>query len=636
MLQNIHEKLTGPFAITILGMLAVVFVFWGVQFVSVGSGPRATGLKVDGNDVSVEQVRRAYQEQLNRYQVALGDQDVPEDLKRRLQEQVLEGTIRSELIRQRADDLHLRASNEQLVRTLQEVPAFQVDGKFSKDAYYAALRSQNIEPAAFEADQRHQLAVRLLDRGIAASSFATPQEIDRLAQLRLEKRDLAYAVVPVGRFVGEINPDDAAIADYYARNGKQFMTPEQASLEYVELSLTDVAASVAVTEEALRGFYEENHDRFTSVERRRASHILVTIDKDEAAAEKRAKEILERAKHGEDFAALAKQYSQDTASAQQGGDLGWAEKSFFVGPFADAVWGMQVGEIRGPVRTEFGWHIIRLDGVEGGKVKSFEEARAEIEPDFRRSQAEKLFGDLQEKLDTAAFESGGKLQQVAAELALPLKQVEAFTREGGGDLGKNPKLVAAVFDPAMTAGTTARTVELGEGRVVAVRVASYRKAEPRPLADVREQVVAAVKQAQARARAAAAASDLMKQLQGGGDWTTLAAAWTATLPSGPSTTSREVGRDDTTFAAEVVKAAFKAPRPGGTTPIYGVAALASGDTAVWKLAAVRAGSSRALDSATQTQFVSRALDESRGRDASTYLASLRHRAKVQTNPKLFE
>ncbi len=635
MLQTIHEKLKGPFAISILGVLAVVFVFWGVEFVSLGSGPNASGIKVNGTDLNGEELRRAYQEEINRIQVALGDQDVPAEIRTRIQGDVLEGSIRRELIRQRAEELRLRASDADLLESLKQYEAFMVDGKFNKDAYYATLRAENIEPTRFEAQQRQQLAIRLLDRGLAASTFVTKGELERAAALRNETRAIGYAVVPAASFVAGITPDEASVNAWYEKNAKQYMTAETATIEYIDLSLADVASGVTVTDEALHAYFDENQQRFAAAERRRASHILIAIDKDEAKAKKQAEDLLARAKAGEDFAALARQFSQDTGSAAQGGDLGWAEKSFFVGPFGDAVWGMQQGQIIGPVRTEFGFHVIRLDGVEAGHAKSFDEARVELEGEYRRNEAEKRFGDLQEQLDTTTFESGGNLAQVATKLALTIKKLDVFTRQGGGDLGADPKLVSTVFAADMLGGSIARTVPLGEGRVVAVRVAAHQPSQQRPLAEVRDQVVEAVRLAQAREQASAAASELMKQLQGGGNWSELAAARGIVTPAGPSVTPRAVRRDDATIPAPVLKSAFKASRPQNG-PVYGLAALENGDAVVWAVTTAQPGSPESMIPAERQQFVERVRDDLRVGDTSVYVAQLRAEAKVKGNTKIFD
>jgi len=636
MLQAIHDNLKGVFAMIILGALAVVFVFWGVEFVSVGGLTASQGIEVNGQDVNTTEIRQAYQEEITRYQAAFGAADVPTELREKIRQDVLEGAIRQELIRQRTDEQRFRASNADVLETLKEIPAFQVDGKFSKDAYYAALRSANLEPAVFEAQQKHYVAARQLDRGIYASAIVLPQEYTRREALLNETREIAWFVVPAARFMDEASPDEAAIADYYARNKASYQTEESANLQYVELSLADLSADVTVTEEALRAFYEDNLDRYTSIERRRASHILVTSSGDDAADEAKARAAYDRAVAGEDFAGLAAELSQDPGSAQQGGDLGWAERGNFVAPFADAMWSLKPGEISAPVRTEFGWHVIKLDGVEAGEVRSFEEVRGEIEPEYRRSESERLFGDLQDQLDTDAFEAGGDLQRVAEGLALEIRTQDGFTRAGGGPLGNSTALVDAVFEPDVLSGSQLRTIELEPGRVVAIKVVAHDPPREKPLDEVRGEVVAALAVESARQATAARAAALAEELRGGGSWATTAKPWIPAEATDPtSATLRFVHRGEAAVPAEITAAAFKAGQPAGQ-PLYGTTTLASGDTAVWTVTYVKPGSPATLSPAERAQAMRTARDRASFQDASVYVTALRSKAEVKVNPQLFE
>jgi len=636
MLQAIHDNLKGVFAMIILGALAVVFVFWGVEFVSVGGLTASQGIEVNGQDVNTTEIRQAYQEEITRYQAAFGAADVPTELREKIRQDVLEGAIRQELIRQRTDEQRFRASNADVLETLKEIPAFQVDGKFSKDAYYAALRSANLEPAVFEAQQKHYVAARQLDRGIYASAIVLPQEYTRREALLNETREIAWFVVPAARFMDQASPDEAAIADYYARNKASYQTEESANLQYVELSLADLSADVTVTEEALRAFYEDNLDRYTSIERRRASHILVTSSGDDAADEAKARAAYDRAVAGEDFAGLAAELSQDPGSAQQGGDLGWAERGNFVARFADAMWSLKPGEISAPVRTEFGWHVIKLDGVEAGEVRSFEEVRGEIEPEYRRSESERLFGDLQDQLDTDAFEAGGDLQRVAEGLALEIRTQDGFTRAGGGPLGNSTALVNAVFEPDVLSGSQLRTIELEPGRVVAIKVVAHDPPREKPLDEVRGEVVAALAVESARQATAARAAALAEELRGGGSWATTAKPWIPAEATDPtSATLRFVHRGEAAVPAEITAAAFKAGQPAGQ-PLYGTTTLASGDTAVWTVTYVKPGSPATLSPAERAQAMRTARDRASFQDASVYVTALRSKAEVKVNPQLFE
>jgi peptidyl-prolyl cis-trans isomerase D len=636
MLQAIHDNLKGVFAMIILGALAVVFVFWGVEFVAVGGLTATKGIEVNGKEVNTTQVRQNFQEEMTRYQAAFGAAEVPAKLREQVRQSVLEGAVRQELIHQRTDKLRFRASNADVLESLKEIPAFQVEGKFSKDAYYAALRSANLEPANFEAQQKQFIAARQLDRGLFASAILLPQEFARRQALLDETREVAWVVVSTSKFMDQASPDDAAIADYYERNKANYQTEETANLEYVELSLADLSAEVKVTEDTLRAFYEDNLDRYTSVERRQASHILITPSGDAAADEARAKAAYDRAVAGEDFASLARELSQDTGSAQQGGDLGWAERGNFVAPFADAVWSMKSGEIKGPVKTEFGWHVIKLDGVEPGEVRSFEAVRGEIEPEFRRAESETLFGKLQDQLDTDAFEAGGDLARVAEALALPIKAQNGFTRAGGGELGNPPALVNAVFDPDVLNGSQLRTVELAPGRVVAIKVVAHELPREKPLDEVRAEVVAALEMDTARQAASKRADQMAEELRAGAEWTATTRSW---IPAGAaeptSATLRFIHRKDETVPTEITAAAFKAGDPAGK-PIYGTSALGSGDAAVWTVTFVKPGAPGSLSPAERAQVVRNARDRTAMQDATVYVTELRANADVQVNPALFE
>lgn len=636
MLQAIHDNLKGVFAMVILGVLAVVFIFWGVEFVSVGGLSSTQGIEVNGESVSVAQVQQDYQEQLTQIQVAMPGTDLSEEIRKEIQRGVVDRAVTTELIRQRTDEQRFRGSDQDVLELLQQIPAFQVDGKFSKDAYYAALRSANIEPAYFEAQQKRLVAARQLDRGIFASAFILPSEFEHGVALLNETREIAWAVLPVERFVADVAPDEAALAAWYEQHKADYRSEERANLQYVEISLDDLASSVTVTEEALLAYYDDNQARYVAPERRRIRHILIAAGDDAAAAEAAAKAAYERAMAGEDFGKLASELSQDPGSAASGGDLGWQDKDAFVGPFADAAWSMQEGEIKGPVRSQFGWHVIKVEGIEPSEKRSFEEVRPELEFEYRRTESERLFGDLQEQLDTEAFEASGDLQRVADSLALDIRSVDGFTRAGGGSLGGSPELIAAVFEPEVLNGSQLRTVEIAPGRVVALKVVAHEPPRDQPLDEVREQVTAAYKAEKAREMAGQRAAQLVQELQAGADWNAIAKSW---IPAGAteptSATLRFIQRGEPAVPPSIAGAAFKAPAPEGG-PTYGTATLGSGDAAIWTVTYVKPGSPASLSPAQRAEALRTAREQSSIRDAAVYVAKLRSSADVKVNPQLFQ
>ena len=633
MLQTIHDKLKGIFAVTILVALGIVFVFWGINFSSDSGGfTRSRGIEVNGREVPVEQVRQSYQDQLSRMQAAFGDAGVPEEMQQAMQKQVLDQAVRTELIRQRTKKLGYAATDAEVLSAIREVPAFQVDGKFSPDAYHAALRSINMSPERFEAEQREYVLARHLDRGLYSSAFVLPAELERRVALLGETRTLGWVAVPAREFESAVTLDDAAIADYYEKHKSRYMTEEQATVDFVELDIDAFAAEADVSEEALRAYYEENKARYTQAGRRRARHILIAAGGDDAAAEAKAERAYERAVAGEDFAALARELSEDPGSKEAGGDLGEAERADFVGPFGDAVWSMKPGEIRGPVKTEFGWHVIKLESASPEITRSFEDVRAELEPEFRRSQVEKAFGDAQEELDTAAFEAQGDIGAVASKLNLPVKRIERYTRAGSAELGANAEVTEAVFSPEVIAGRELRTVELEPGRVVALGVEAHEPARPKPLEEVRTEVAESARLEAAGKLAAARANELVVELRQGAAWPAAVVKWTG---DAATQAPKPVGRKEAEVPAEVVAAAFDAAPPAGT-PRYGVASLENGDTAIWTVTAVEKGKLASKTADERRQAHDEARDRIAMSDATAYIDAMRERAEIDVNPQLFE
>ena len=634
MLQAIHDHLKGIFAIVILTALGVVFVFWGVD-ASVGSFAKAQGIEVNGTEIDATGVRQRFQDELSRYQATFGAADVPEELRTQLRTQALEQAVRGELMRQRTQKLRYAASDAQVLETIRLIPAFQVGGEFSADAYHAALRSAAIQPEQFEREQRQYALARQVDRGISSSAFVLPAEIDRQVALRSERRELAWVTVPAAAYLGTVTLDEEALKAFYAAHKELYLTEEQAAVEYIELNIEALAPEAAVSEAQLREYYESNRERYTTVGRRHARHILIEVQGDAAAAEAKAKSAYERARGGEDFAALARELSADAGSASAGGDLGWAQRSDFVGAFGDAVWDMTPGEIRGPVRSEFGWYVIRLEEVEQGSSRGFEEVRAQLETELQRTEVEKIFGDRQEQLDTLAFEAAGNLSNVAAGMGLPVRRIERFTRTGGGELGALPALIEAVFMPEVLAGREVRTVELAAGRAVAVRVATHEPARERALDEVRDQVTVAARQEQAQRLAAGRAAAIAAELGTGGDWMMATNSLQTPVADSPIRQPRLVGRDDANVPAEVASAAFRAPRPEGRAR-FGTAELASGDAAVWQLSAVRSGSLAILSPAERQREAEDARERASLADAVAYISAMRAAADVDVNPQVFE
>jgi peptidyl-prolyl cis-trans isomerase D len=636
MLQWINDRMKHIGWIVILP-LGLVFSVWGVHGIVDFTTRQDRGLRVNGEEVDLERLRRAYQEQVAQLSRAFPE-EIPAEVRKTTQDNVVQEFVNTALLDQKVRDQRYVVSDKDVVESIAKYQGFQVGGQFNKDAYYALLRAQGYTPERFEAEQRQSLRVRALETGLFISSFATPAEIARYAALKLETREATVAVLPLAKYLAAARPDEAAVQAYYDAHKDEFKTPDTVHLSYVALTVADTAREVVVDDAALKAYYDTVQERYIEPEQRHARHIL--IQGGDAAAKQQADEVYALAsKPGADFAALAKQYSKDAGSAAQGGDLGFAEKSFFVAPFADALFAMQPGEVRGPVKTEFGWHIIKLEQIQPGKAKALDEVKADLEREYRRAEAERRFGERQEKLEQLAFENNGSLEPVAKALGLKVEDVPDFYKGlAGNELAANPKLLQAAFSADVLGGQNSRPIELAPGDVVVIRASDRRPPADQPLEAVRAKAVDGARRELAEREAKAAAGRVAQAVAAGEKWDA-ALKPVGTVGSGKTPPAdairlepaKFVGRTDPSVPAEVLGDIFKAKTPAAGQASTGVVRLANGDEAVYAVTAVKPGEVK--DGAAERRALGAAFGEA---EFSAYLDAMRARATVHYNPALFE
>jgi peptidyl-prolyl cis-trans isomerase D len=472
--------------------------------------------------------------------------------------------------------------------------------------------------------------------GVVDSAFVAPYELDRRYAIERQEREVNYALVSANEFLNEVSITDEQIQTWYDEHQSAYLLPEKVDLQYVELTRARAESGVEVTEEGLREYYEQAKERFTSPERRKARHILITTEEgvDDAAALKMAEDLAAKATSGADFSELAKESSKDPGSAEQGGDLGWAQRGMFVGPFEEALFSMTPGEIRGPVKTQFGYHVLKLDEIEEGQIRSFEDVRAELESEYRAQRAQAVFYDESEKLGDLAFQSLTELESVAAAMDLAVKTVEDFTREGGGELGQDPNTIEAVFSAdVLERGENSPLITLGEDRVLVVRVTEHTPATPRPLSEVRDQIEAQVRARAAREAAASKGADIVARLQKGESWEEIATS-AGVAPVG----KRFVNRQDSVAPPAVVQAAFDVPPTtvSETAPHQAGVVTDDGNYAVFEVTQVR-NADPSTESADAKENRRNLAERRLGNEEfSGYIAEAERNAKIVKNVKVFE
>jgi len=636
MLQRLGDALKGKqwLAYAIFGPLVLLFAVWGASgIVNLSFGGSSTALKVNGESVPLEEVRKTWLDQQAKAQSQFGG-ELPPAVKTRLQDEVLESYVQRELIRARTHKLGYRVSQEQLLQELQSIPAFQVDGHYSPEAARARLMQSGVSEAAFEDDLRQGLQAAQVENGIRISDFLTPRELERMRSLQDEQRQVRYALLPTEQFAGSAPIDEAAIAAYYEKNKTQFMTAESVHLQYAELRLDQIIAQTTVSDADLQAYYDKHKDRYLAPEQRHARHILIQTSKtlDDAGARKLAEEVLAKAKAGADFAQLAKQYSNDSGTAAEGGDLGWSTREGMVAPeLAAAVFSMGENEVRGPVKTQFGYHVLKLEGIQAGKVKSLAEVRAEIEPQLKHDQAVDRFGDAQEQIQQKMEQSSPGIEALAKEFGMRLAEVAQFVRgTGGGELGSSPELQQAVFSDAVLAEhRVGGPVLLGESRLVLVKVLEHQLPAAKPLAEVRDTIVAALRKERGAKAADAAAEAAVKKLQGGASLDDVARDLKVSADP-----ARFVGRTDPSIPAAMRSAAFASAKPTPGHPVYRALTLPTG-AAVLAILEVKS-QPEAIKPEQLIALKQQAAEQSGAIDARAYLDELRRTAKVEKNPQAFE
>ena len=631
MLQQIHDKLMGWVGGVLLGAVGLVFVFWGINWTLRSPSYAA---KVNGSEVSAEEVRQSYQQQLAQAE-RQANGNLSEAQRNDIKRRVLDDYVNSEVLVTRADALGYRVSDAEVLKAQCQIPAFQVDGKCDPAHAVAFLRAQGRSPLEIDTMFARDVKLRQLDSALNLSSFATASELKQIRALTRQQREIAWLTIPSDKYAAGVTDDDAAIKAYYDAHKGEYMTPETVDLRYAELSLAQLGAKVAVSDAQLKAYYEDQKtktpERFIQPEQRQVSHILLTVPtpKDDAAVKAKAEAILKRAQSGEDFAKLAKEFSQDPGSAQQGGDLGFSERKAWAPPFADAAFSMKVGEIRGPVKTQFGYHILKLAAIRPATVKTFEQSKQDLETEYRRSEAEKLFNNAQDQLADAALQNTTDIDVVARKAGLTVADIPGFSRQdGGGALGKVPAVLEAAFSQDVLDGRLSPIVEVEKGRGVVLRATDHKLPQQKPLEAVRAQVVAAWKKQRGVELAAAAAADAVKRLSAGESWEAVAKSLNA-----PAMAPKFVARADQEVPMEVRTTAFGEPRPAGK-PIYSDARLANGDAAVIALSAVREepGDQKQQDAEMRRQLAA----EFASTEAQSYAVGARADSKVELNPKAID
>ena len=486
-----NKKITQVF----LALITLPFAFWGVESYVRNVDSDNGVATVGGAKITQQELQAALREQQDRARAQLGGKidmalfDSPQ-----MRRVVLDSLITQRLLAEQARKAKMAVGNEQLAQFIASVPSLQENGKFSKERYEALVANQGMSKEMFEARLRQDLAMQQLTLPISEGGIAGQAAAGRWLATQLELREVSEAALYPEAYSKQVALAADAVQKYYDANRKQFELPEQVRAEFVVLSRDGMAAQAAPGDEAVRAAYKANEARYKSPESRRASHILIkagAAGTEAKAAKNTAEDILAQVKKTPaDFARLAKQHSQDPGSAEKGGDLDWFTRGAMVKAFEDSAFGMKEGQISELVRSDFGFHIIRVTGVRPERVKPLEEVKAEIAAELKREAGNKKYVEAAEAFGNTVYEQSDSLKPAAEKWKLDVKQTSWLAK--GGKLAPpfdNAKLAAALFaDDAMKNQRNTEAVEVASGILVSARVLEHKPASVQPLEAVKGEV----------------------------------------------------------------------------------------------------------------------------------------------------
>jgi len=619
MLTKIREKSQGTLAWVILTLICVPFALWGINNYLDGGGEKPVA-SVGDKDFYQRDVNKAYEQ----YSQNLQGMNIDEPT---LKAQALQKLIKDEVLLQYVHTEGLVVTDNEARDFIKSLPYFQVDGKFSEKQYKSLLGSQRISSTEFVNRIKNALTMEQFQHSVMDSSFATQFDVESFFKIQNQQRDVDYIIVPVSPLNEQ--PKSEEITAYYQQHQDLFQTPEQVSVEYVELSLDELSKKVMVTDDKLKAFYEEQKDQYTTPERRKISHILIAIN--DKTTEKQALEKALKAKQdlaSKDFSVVAAEVSDDKLTAKKGGDLGLFNLGSMEKAFEDAASSLKLGEVSNPVKSAFGYHLIKVTELVPSSVKSFEIAKPEVAKAYQKSQAENAFYEAGEKLTEMSYEHPDSLQTVADGLSLVVQKSSLFTKDKGEGVATDEKIRNAAFSEEVLQGNNSAPIEQPSERLIVLRLLEHKTAAKKDIAEVKDEIAAELVKEKAQRLALEKAKKIQVSLEAGTSIQSVASENKVEIKS-----EKGLVRGKNKLPEYLSDAIFKAAKPIGDKPSVFLTVLPSGEQVVVSLSKVTTGT-MSEDDKKQLELAKKNIAKALGQtEFNQVLNSLQAEADVEVNKK---
>ncbi|WP_323814692.1 SurA N-terminal domain-containing protein [Cellvibrio sp. NN19] len=583
MLQHLRDNSRGVISFILIGFLVIIFALTGVEALFNWDTSANQAAKVNGETVTEMDVARAIGMQKQQMLNAYGDQVPAEFLSDEyLRKPVIDNLVQRMVLSQAAEKSGMAVGQTYLSEQIASAPQFKNEtGAFDNNRYQQVLRNMGYTHSTYTKILSDEIVINQLQAGISATAFATPSQLDEIVALSFQSRDLGYAILPVVKVRESIQIDPSEIQAYYDANQQMFTSEEQIAVDYISLSVQDLMSKVPVTEEQVRKQYDQNQTNFVASPERQAAHILI-----ENNDENKIKSVADKLAAGDDFAAIAKEFSDDLGSKEQGGDLGFSKGDAFPTEFEAALATLKVGEVSATVKTDAGTHFIKLLSEKGSEPPSFEEQKASIEEQLKRAEAEAQFVAQLERLREESY-NADSLQEVAQSLGLEAMNSGLFERSKGKGLMANPKVVTAAFSAdVLQDGNSSEVIEIDSSNVLVLKKTDYKASQVKPIADVQDQITNTLKDQKAKALLDEQAQKLIADLKSGGSFSELSAAAGIEYKE-----VKAVTRNTADIDPDVLRHAFNMVKPASDSPTFDKVMTANGDVAIVAVAAVTSGSS---------------------------------------------
>jgi len=602
MLQAIREKTTGWLAYAIIFLISIPFVLVGVNSYF-GGGEAVPYATVGEVEIDSSRFNQAYSNYRQRLSDMFGG-EIPElfGSDQLIKQQVLDQLIRDEAFMQHVLSQGYYIDDVQLGQMLRQMEEFQIDGQFDANQYQAQIRSLGYSPSGFEALYRQDRIVSQYRSSLTSSGFMLPYETQYQAQLDAQKRQISYLTL---MDEGTPEVEDEELRSEYESNPDRYAEREQVQIDYLLLDPANLAQSIEVSEQDLLDRYNDSLASYRQEAVREASHILIKVDQDassdvEQGALEKLQGLQQRIKNGDSFADIAREYSEDTFSAVQGGSLGQIDAGVMVKPFEDAVFAMNaVGQLSEPVRSSFGWHLIQLDAYTAGSTQPFEQVQDQLLAEMRADKAEARVYEWSEQLANLSYENPDSLLPAAETLGLNIQSSDWFTRTSGEGLGSNAQVRNAAFSEAvLQEGLNSDVIELEDRQLIVLRLKQHQPEFVPELSEVREQVLSVVQNRKKAEQFESRANSALAQLKNGDITLSQLAEQQQLILQQPE----PLERTNSDVPAVLTRAVFTLAKPGSDgRPVYSGVSISESEYALVALEAVMSGDSVLVDNETLQQ-----------------------------------